>query len=189
MIGWSTDSEVRRIPMPRDTPPATKKPKEKKPDVKREKTPPRTQPAEKIPEPIAPKEGPSDSVDEAFLRAGATVIEAAPLIRDFQKEAVAIVPSIVKKRPPPRKQAKILEEPVAEKKEVEIGEAEKAEAAQKSFATTVEDGEDVLGKLDIEETFIAETTLKRPLETEKKVEEIPAAPPKRRKRLNAAPDV
>jgi hypothetical protein len=138
---------------------------------------------EKIPEPVVLKEGPSDSVEEAFLRAGAAVIEAAPVLRDFQKEAATFVPSIVKRRPPPKKVVKKAEEPVAEK----------VELVERSFATTVEDGEDdvsIPAAVETTESPIATETLKRPLEEEKKMEvEAPTAPPKRRRRLNAAPDV
>src|SRR4051794_21887743 len=52
-LGWSTDSEVRKIPMPRDTPPATiRKPKPQAPEPIRAKTPPKApKPVEKAPEP------------------------------------------------------------------------------------------------------------------------------------------
>src|SRR5579862_7381571 len=109
-IGWSTDSEVRRIPMPRDTPPAERKPKTPapKPIVRREPSPPpRPKAKEKSPSPPPPvKQGPSATIEEAFLRAGATVIEAAPVIRDFQKEVTTFVPSIVKRRHPKKPQRK-----------------------------------------------------------------------------------
>src|SRR5271155_849359 len=94
--------------MPRDTPPATKNPKtqpqQSRQPIRSEPTSPRQQAkpktVEKAPEPDVRKEGPSATIEEAFLRAGATVIEAAPVLRDFQKEAVSIVPTIVKRRPP-----------------------------------------------------------------------------------------
>src|SRR5438045_1423506 len=113
--GWSTDSEVRRIPMPRDTPPLTKKSKPRPQSAQQDPPPPaqhvRPKPVEKPPEPALPsKQGPSDTIEEAFLRAGATVIEAAPVLRDFQKEAVAFVPTAVKRRPPAKKPERKVEE-------------------------------------------------------------------------------
>jgi len=200
LLGWSTDEDVRRIPMPRDTPPATEKPKsqpqQSKQPIRREATPPRQQPkpktVEKVPEPEVRKDGPSATIEEAFLRAGATVIEAAPVLRDFQKEAVSIVPTIVKRRPP-KKSTKV--ENTAEPND---------ESKEKSFATTVEDGEDeeipavqevqtMQEVQKVRETPIVpvESPLKRPLEEEKKLEAQPppAAPPKRRRIVNAAPDV
>lgn len=232
-VGWSTDSEVRRIPMPKDTPPATvRNPKsEQIPDrpLIRMKTPPRAapKPVEKAPEPepVPVKQGPSETVEEAFLRAGAIVIEAAPVLRDFQKEAVKFVPSIVKKRPPQKKGVKKVEE----KTDVEDlkTEEEKAEdkgindemSVKKSFITTVEDDEED-EKVPVRQSTVGETiartktspvpepstaepvppqlatapepSLKRPLEQEKKQESQPpptTAPLKRRRIVNAAPDV
>ena len=186
--------------MPRDTPPATKNPKtqpqQSRQPIRREPTSPRQQAkpktVEKAPEPDVRKEGPSATIEEAFLRAGATVIEAAPVLRDFQKEAVSIVPTIVKRRPP-KKPTKV--ENTAEPKD---------EPKEKSFATTVEDGEDeevpavedvqrMQEVQELRQTLVvpSETPLKRPLEEEKKVEvqSTPVAPPKRRRMVNAAPDV
>jgi len=161
--------------MPRDTPPpSTKKPRQQQP-VPHEQTPPPQQKAvEKIPEPEIRKEGPSATIQEAFLRAGATVIEAAPVIRNFEKEAVSIVPSVVKRRPP-KKPTNPVEPKVQE---------------QKSFATTVEDEEEETEEEQHRATAM-ETTLKRPLEVDRKVEQStpPVAPPKRRRMVNAAPDV
>jgi hypothetical protein len=198
--------------MPRDTPPLAKKLKPVQPVVIREPTPPpvtRPKPVEKVPEPVVVKEGPSDSVEEAFLRAGATVIEAAPVLRDFQKEAVSLVPSIVRRRPP--KKAKKAEETTkvsSVETEEEKGDAVKSE--EKSFATTVEDAvEDELEgtreSIATAETPIIPTppvveppvakpavqeTLKRPLEQEpKRTETPPVTAPKRRRMVNAAPDV
>lgn len=210
--------------MPRDTPPATvRKPKPERQEPIRAKSPPKAMPKaiEKKPEPEPEpvKQGPSETIEEAFLRAGAAVIEAAPVLRDFQKEAVKFVPSIVKKRPPPKKAPKKEEEKEEERKGEERRDDEgvKGEmAVERSFATTVED------ELEEDETTpmkrappaeapaVAESTrmepviskpvapattepsLKRPLEAEKKVESQPpltAAPPKRRRMVNAAPDV
>ena len=201
LLGWSTDEDVKRIPMPRDTPPAIQKPKPQpqpqpqpsQPRSRREPTPPRQQPkpVEKSPEPEVRKEGPSATIEEAFLRAGATVIEAAPVIRDFQKEAVSIVPTIVKRRPP-KKSTRV---------ENTAGQKDKAQG--KSLATTVEDGEDdelvpavqAAQTVQVRETPVVptEAPLKRPLEDEEKrlevLSSIPAAPPKRRRMVNAAPDV
>ena len=175
--------------MPRDTPPATKKPKpqvqQSQKTTRPEPTPPR-QPSkpEKAPEPEVRKEGPSATIEEAFLRAGAPVIEAAPVIRDFQKEVVSIVPTIIKRRPP-KKPTRMENRPET-----------KEEPPRKSLATTVEDGEEEeVSAVQVQETpsVPVETSLKRPLEQEeKKVEvpaSIPAAPPKRRRMVNAAPDV
>jgi hypothetical protein len=214
IVGWSTDSEVRRIPMPRDTPPATKKPKpQMQAVVTREVTPPptrtRPKPVEKVPEPVVVKEGPSDSVEEAFLRAGATVIEAAPVLRDFQKEAVSFVPSIVKRRPPQKKAKKVEDTAkVGAKDSVTDGGVETSEVVtkvEKSFVTTVEDGEEdeSMGERQsppavqntttsvpgVAKPAIPET-LKRPLEQDKKPTETPpVTAPKRRRMVNAAPDV
>jgi len=181
--------------MPRDTPPTEKRPKPReqpKPIIEREKTPPPQQVrADPVPEPVQPKSGPSETIEEAFLRAGATTIEAAPVHRDFQKETVKFVPSVVKRRPPPKKPAP--------KTETKAEEPEKP--TEKSFATTLEDAEDEdadvtprVNSAEVKATPIApsEPTLKRPLEVEKKVEPEtapPAAPPKRRRMVNAAPDV
>jgi hypothetical protein len=156
--------------MPRDTPPPTKKPRQQKqpPAVREQTPPPQPKSVEKVPEPEVRKEGPSATIEEAFLRAGATVIEAAPVIRDFEKEATSFVPSVVKRRP-----MKKPANPVDTKAE-----------EQKSFATTVEDEEETG-----EETPVVET-LKRPLPVEKVEASAPApAPPKRRRMVNAAPDV
>ncbi len=133
--------------MPRDTPPpTTTKPRQQLPIPRKETPPPQPKAVEKIPEPEIRKEGPSATIEEAFLRAGATVIEAAPVIRNFEKEAVRIVPSVVKRRPP-KKPTKPLETKLEE---------------QKSFATTVEDEEDETEQEQQRATAV-ETTLKRPL--------------------------
>ena len=150
---------------------------------------------EKIPEPGIRKEGPSDTVEEAFLRAGATVIEVAPVIRNFEKEAASLVPSVVKQRPPPKKKVQKAYDNV----DVKVEE-------HKSFATIVEDVDDedsvrgrrpgVLEKktpvVPEQTPVVTETSLKRSLELEEKieVESVPTrAPPKRRRMVNAAPDV
>ena len=203
--------------MPRDTPPATvRKPKPQVQEPIRAKTPPKApKPVEKAPEPVPEpvKQGPSETIEEAFLRAGATVIEAAPVLRDFQKEAVKFVPSIVKKRPPPKKAlSKGDEIPKVEEANgedtVESGTKDEM-TVEKSFATTVEDEDEdeiqravpietpaisqpTLTEPVISKPVAPETSLKRPLEAEKKVEAQPppaAAPPKRRRMVNAAPDV
>jgi hypothetical protein len=191
--------------MPRDTPPAEKqvrppppKPAFRNPTPEPIRPPPRER--EKSPSPPPPaKQGPSSSIEEAFLRAGATVIEAAPVLRDFQKEATTFVPSALKRRPPPKKPKEVKEGPKIEQ--------------TKSFATTVEDVDEAeTGDARVGETIVAEKSpergeapLKRPLE-EEKVEQPPlvqpsapvsvpatkappAAPPKRRRLVNAAPDV
>lgn len=192
--GWSTDSDVRRIPMPRDTPPATtKKPKVQAPQLARrdEAPPPQPKPVQKISEPEEQKVGPSDTIEEAFLRAGASVIEAAPVLRDFQKEAVGFVPSIVKRRLLPNQKPKKAEQTV--KEDVEGN-------GNKSFATTIEDADEEelvqTNPKDVvpEDPSVAllEATSKRPLEIEKKSEVesvVTAAPLKRRRLVNAAPDV
>lgn len=184
--------------MPRDTPPATQEPKpavrpaQPAQPVRRESTPPQEQPVEKLPEPVEPKQGPSATIEEAFLRAGATTIEAAPVLRNFEKEAAAFVPSAVKRRPAPKKQA--IKEEIVEGKVEGTGRP-----------TTVEDAEDEEAVQDsIKEETVKETpvsngnappfladTLKRPLEVEMKVKvpSAPAVPPKRRRMVNAAPDV
>ena len=157
--------------MPRDTPPLTKKPRQQilQPVLREQTPPPQPKAVEKIPEPEVRKEGPSATIEEAFLRAGATVIEAAPVIRDFEREAASFVPSVIKRRPP-KKPAK----PVDIKAE-----------EQKSFATTVEDEEETG-----EGTPVVMHTLKRPLDVEKVEVSVAApAPPKRRRMVNAAPDV
>lgn len=199
--------------MPRDTPPLSKKPKPIiQTVVTREPTPPpvsRPKPVEKVPEPVVVKEGPSDSVEEAFLRAGATVIEAAPVLRDFQKEAVSFVPSVVKRRPPPKK-GKKPEDTVEVENAAGEKEATGVKSEEKSFATTVEDADEdeslgardstvAVGKPTMPTSPIMQTpvakpaipeTLKRPLEQEKKSTEIPpVTAPKRRRMVNAAPDV
>jgi len=215
--------------MPRDTPPSTvRKPQPQIPQPTiRAKTPPRApkqvldQPPKKDPEPALAKQGPSETIEEAFLRAGATVIEAAPVLRDFQKEAVKFVPSVVKKRPPPSTK-KVLKNEEKEEEEGQKGrdtvEGGKGEMrVEKSFVTTVEDEVDETSHVQqtgpaekssiSEEPSLAETvpsrpvviepSLKRPLETEMKVDAQPpaaaaaavAAPPKRRRMVNAAPDV
>jgi len=216
IVGWSTDSEVRRIPMPRDTPPAEKRvnPPVLKPVVRREPTPEpiRPKPREKSPTPPA-QQGPSATIEEAFLRAGATVIEAAPVLRDFQKEAATFVPSVVKRRPPPSKKP--------QRKENEVPKIEES----KAFNTIVEDvnedeGEEITirgggghEKRSAERSpeRSVEAPLKRSLQDEE--EETPSlsqpplagagagaptpapapiaptAPPKRRRLVNAAPDV
>jgi len=190
-LGWSTDSEVRRIPMPKDIPPSTaphpQSQQREQPVIQRQRTPPRPK-KEKTPEPEVPKQGPSATIEEAFLRAGAATVEAAPVIRDFQKEAVAFVPSVIKRRPPapPKPSAKVEKvEPVVEK----------------SFATTVEEVKD-----EEEESLVApvlpsvSTSPAQPLpekrqreaEVETKAQQPPPpppAPPKRRRLVNAAPDV
>src|SRR5947207_13078870 len=59
IIGWSTDSDVRRIPMPRDTPPASSsKPNKRKPPPPPplQTTPPQPTPQEQILEPTITKE-------------------------------------------------------------------------------------------------------------------------------------
>jgi hypothetical protein len=186
-IGWSTDSDVRKIPMPRDTPPAAKKPKpptSQQPTIRRrQSSSPQPKAVVKAPEPEIKKQGPSDTIEEAFLRAGATVIESAPVIRNFEKEAVSIVPSVIKRRPSkkPGKEARQNQpEQDLDKNDVE---------EPKLFATTVEDEYEetpVVVTTSVKDTsFVTETTLKRPLE--KKVE-VPV-PPKRRRMVNAAPDV
>lgn len=159
--------------MPRDTPPATMKPKaqlqrQQPPRIEKTHTP--AEPVTKAAEPIIPKQGPSDTIEEAFLRAGAITIESAPILRDLQKEAVAFIPSAVKRRPPPKK---------ALPKEMKVEQEE-------SLSKTVED----VAPVEIEP--VAETILKRPLPVEAKSEPEhipPPAAPKRRRMVNAAPDV
>jgi hypothetical protein len=183
--------------MPRDTPPPTIKPRPRPvtQPVARDPTPPvpvRAKSVEKIPEPILPvKQGPSDTLEEAFLRAGATVIEAAPVLRDFQKEAVTFVPSAVKRRPQAKGRRK--EEEARETVDIANVTDEVTQSVEKSLATTVEDVEE-----DTEEVaeVVAQVAIapyaKRPLEEEKKPDiprETPTAPPKRRRLVNAAPDV
>jgi len=190
-LGWSTDSEVRRIPMPKDTPPSTtphpRSQQREQPITRRQRTPPRPK-KEKTPEPEVPNEGPSATIEEAFLRAGAPTIEVAPVIRDFQKEAVAFVPSVVKRRPlPPPKPSVNLEKVVP--------------VVEKSFATTMEEVKD-----EEEESLVASVLpsvvtppaqalpekRQREVEVETKSQQPPPpplAPPKRRRLVNAAPDV
>jgi hypothetical protein len=197
--------------MPRDTPPATRKPKpQMQAVVTRDATPPptRPKPVEKVPEPVVVKGGPSDSVEEAFLRAGATVIEAAPVLRDFQKEAVSFVPSIVKRRPPQKKANKVEDVTKVETMDGVTDGAATGEGGmkvEKSFLTTVEDGEEdesvgarqsppAEQKPATPVSMVAKPaipeTLKRPLEQDKKPTETPpVTAPKRRRMVNAAPDV
>ena len=180
--------------MPRDTPPAPSNPKpqvQPRQPIREPTPPPKPKPTEQISEPVMRKEGPSDTIEEAFLRAGATVIEVAPVHRDFQREAVNFVPSAVKRRPPPKKT----------KKPEETSE-EKVNELEKSFTTTVEvadveDGvpttEAALAKEVLSEPSAPlvqppDTRLKRPLQTEPKSAPAPAAP-KRRRMVNAAPEV
>jgi len=170
--------------MPKDTPPpamaAPMKPKiqQQAQVVQREPTPsPQQKPVIKAPEPEIKREGPSATIEEAFLRAGATVVEAAPVLRDFQKEATSLVPSVVKRRPQTKKLFKKTEQ-------TEIKD-------EKSFATSVEDEDQEVSTPIIEQNVAAvveDTSVKRALESETKVEPIPA-PSKRRRMLNAAPDV
>ena len=185
-LGWSTDSEVRRIPMPKDTPPPTtphpRSQQREQPVPQRQRTPPR--PTKKTPEPEMPIQGPSATIEDAFLRAGATTIEVAPVIRDFQKEAVAFVPSVVKRRPPP---------PPKLSAKVERVES----VVEKSFATTVEDGNDeeeesLTGPSDAMPAKPSPEKRQREVEVETKPPQQqppPPAPPKRRRLVNAAPDV
>jgi hypothetical protein len=197
-LGWSTDSEVRRIPMPKDTPPPNvpqPRSQQRESPIAQRLRPPQKPKKEKTPEPEIPKQGPSATIEEAFLRAGATTIEVAPVIRDFQKEAVAFVPSAVKRRPPPpsKPTAKVEQvEPVVEKKDV------------KSYATTVEDAKDddeengpVSTPPRVKSPSTRTAPEKRPREVESETKQQPqpqqsvppAAPPKRRRLVNAAPDV
>jgi len=139
------------------------------------KTPPRAvpKPVEKAPEPepVPVKQGPSETVEEAFLRAGATVIEAAPVLRDFQKEAVKFVPSVVKKRPLQKKGVKKVEEKTdveektnledlkTEEKEEEDKDTNDEMSVKKSFVTTVEDEEED-ETIPVPQTTVGETILR-----------------------------
>jgi mRNA biogenesis factor/WW domain binding protein 11 len=201
-LGWSTDSQVRKIPMPKDNPPSTTphpRPQQREQPVpQRQRSPPPKPKKEKTPEPQVPKQGPSATIEEAFLRAGATTIEAAPVIRDFQKEAVSFVPTAVKRRPP--LPSKPVVEPVSEPEPV----AETKHVEKKSFATTVEDEEDEEGEalpMQVPPRVKTPTTKAVPEKRPREVEPVPkaqvkppqapppAAPAKRRRLVNAAPDV
>ena len=180
--------------MPRDTPPPTRtpaQPPQREPIIRRDITPP---PRPKTPEPIPEKQGPSDSVEEAFLRAGATVVEAAPVLRDFQKEATVFVPSVVRRRPPPptkKQQTKVEEEErphATDGAEVPSDEVMRdVEEIATDEKTVVETGPEFLEiKRTTENTGVAAGD-KSAIDTVPPTEDAPR--PKRRRMINAAPDV
>lgn len=180
--------------MPKDTPPPNAphpRSEREQPVPQRPRTPPKPK-KDKTPDPEIPKQGPSATIEEAFLRAGASTIEAAPVIRDFHKEAVAFVPSAVKRRPlpPPKPTTKIdLTEPLMEKE------------VKRSFATTVEDVKDeedqgspapVPATAKDPPSTVGHEKRARGVEPEAKPQQLeppPRAPSKRRRLVNAAPDV
>jgi hypothetical protein len=176
--------------MPRDTPPPTRtpaQPPQREPTIRRDITPPaRT----KTPEPIPEKQGPSDSVEEAFLRAGATVVEAAPVLRDFQKEATVFVPTVVRRRPPPptkKQQTKVEEEERPHATDsVEVPSDEVMRDVAEIAIDDKTDPEFLEVKRTIENTGVALGD-KSAIDTAPPTEDAPR--PKRRRMINAAPDV
>ncbi|KAI9698564.1 MAG: hypothetical protein M1820_007454 [Bogoriella megaspora] len=93
--GDETDEDVRRIPMPRDTPPPIPRPQRERPD-------PRGNPNEV---PIANHEGPHP-LPAKPKTTQQTTYEAAPQVRDLRKEAVSgFIPAAVQRQLAGRKGA------------------------------------------------------------------------------------